>query len=295
MGDVRKMSKLGKKVMQPTKVTDKFVMLGDVKVAKSQLTAAQLAKYAVKGVVALLMFALMFVPIIGKIGASKLGMLYLIGDNGLKSGRASGNVYLRNGRVRQFRVPRLVRNANTSTVRATFALFSSTFRSLTSDEIAAWNSFKATASDRFGRTIIVTGKQAYIRLNALLASVFSPAITVPPVSIPSPTPTEDVVILTNTTSVLRLSYTDNPEGATTQLWATPQLSAGVSRPGQSQFRLIGIIDTTTGGVGLAVTTAYEARFGALVAGGQIFVQMKVVDGSFGLASAITQSVGSVTT
>lgn len=229
-----------------------------------------------------------------KIGASKLSALYLLGDNGLKSGRTSANVYLRNGRIRQFRVPRLVRNAYTSSVRATFALFSGNFRGLTPDEIAAWNSYEGTASDRFGRAIKVTGKQAYIRLNALLASVGTGPLVIPPTGAASPAPTLNPIMTTNTITAVRFDYSTNADGAVTQLWATRPLSAGVSRPGQSQFVLLGTVDTSTGSP-INFSAAYILRFGAPIVGSQIFIQLKVVNPATGLASAISQSSGSITT
>ena len=225
-------------------------------------------------------------------GAAKLSMLYLLGDNGLKSGRASGNVYLRNGRVRQFRVPRLVRNLFTSTARAVFASFSASFKGLSSDEIAAWNNFVGTASDRFGRAIKVTGKQAYIRLNALITSVGGTPITSPPPLAVAPFPTLNIAIGTLTALAFSVEYDTNVTGATTQIWATGGLSTGVSRPGQSQFRLIGTIDTSLTAPA-NINAAYNFRFGVKVSGTQIFIQMKVIDATTGLASAITQSAGQI--
>lgn len=227
-----------------------------------------------------------------KAGAAKLSMLYLLGDNGLKSGRASGNVYLRNGRIRQFRVPRLVRNLFTSTARAVFGSFSSLFKGLSPDQIAAWNNYFGTASDRFGRAIEVTGKQAYIRLNALITSVGGTPIDIPPGLVVAPDPTLNIAIGTLSALAFSVEYDINPTGATTQIWATRGLSPGVTRPGKTQFRLIGTIDTSVTAPA-NINAAYAFRFGVKVSGTQIFIQMKVIDATTGLASAITQSAGQI--
>lgn len=288
------MSKIKKPVPTDKIAVIPSVKVGDVTIYNVPASSKKLLKKlgAVTAMLSLVLLTKGLLLI--KAGAAKFSLLYLIGDNGLKSGRASGNVYLRNGRVRQFRVPRLVRNAYTATVRATFALYSGNFRGLTVDEIAAWNAYKGTASDRFGRIIEITGKQAYVRLNALLASIGSLGIGLPPTGMAAPSPTLNPDITVNTGVALSINYTTQPEGGTTQLWATAPLSAGVTRPGQSKFVQIGVIDTSVSGPA-SIIGAYTLRFGTPISGAQIFIQLKVVDGATGLPSAITQSLGSVTT
>src|SRR5262245_32873673 len=80
-----------------------------------------------------------------------LCMLYLWANNGKMSGRADGNVYMRNGRTRGFRVPSLVRNAYTSLVRSIFTGFSQAFSNLTSDQILSWDNFSYVKSNRFAQ------------------------------------------------------------------------------------------------------------------------------------------------
>src|SRR6266704_3936690 len=52
-------------------------------------------------------------------------MLYSVANNGKFSGRADGNVYMANGRTRAYKKPRRVLNANTESVKAILAFFSS--------------------------------------------------------------------------------------------------------------------------------------------------------------------------
>jgi hypothetical protein len=80
------------------------------------------------------------------------------------------------------------------------------------------------------------------------------------------------------------------------VWATGQKSTGTNRPGQSQFRLIGVIDTSvTPGAGVSIYAAYIARFGAPIVGSQTFVQLKNIDAASGLESSVTQSPAFTTT
>ena len=246
---------------------------------------------AVLGVIAFI--ALMFVPMLGKAIGVKLGALYLFGDNGKKSGRTGGNVYQRNGRVREFKVPALVRNTYTSFVRSVFATYSSAFRALTPEQILEWNSYVGTSSDRFGRMIEVKGKQAFIRLNGNLANSNQSSITDPPVSGIPPLAT---LLAPPTIAVgaaqFDLPYTVNPTGAFTEIFATACLSAGVSRPASSKFRMITVVDTTVASPA-DLYAAYVAKFGIPVAGSNIFVRAKVIGDSSGLASAITAEYSTV--
>ena len=237
------------------------------------------------GIVAVI--ALMFVPIVGKAIGAKLGALYLFGDNGKKSGRTGGNVYQRNGRVREFKVPALVRNTYTSFVRSVFATYSSAFRALHPEQIIEWNNYKGYSSDRFGRMVEIKGKQAFIRLNGNLANSTQSPINDPPVSgIPPLATLLAPPTIKVSGSVFDLPFTPNPTGVFTEIFATASLSAGVSRPANSKFRMITVIDTS--GVSPAdLWAAYVAKFGVPTVGANIFVRAKVIGDSTGLASAIT--------
>ena len=108
-------------------------------------------------------------------------MLYQFANNGKLSGRASGNVYARNGRVRGMTVPKLVQNSNTQRVRSMFGTNSSSFRNLTADQIKAWNEASGFATvDRFGNEVNLTGKTLFVSLNQNLKLVAAPALTFPP-------------------------------------------------------------------------------------------------------------------
>jgi hypothetical protein len=202
---------------------------------------------------------------IKKVGAI-VAMLYIRGDNGRMSGRASGNVYMRNGRSRQFVVPRLVQNSYTSGARSLFSSFSSAWSTLTTSQQNTWNNVNDVfKSDRFGNPVLIRGKQLYIERNCNLVGVGIAAINtyVNPVVMPTittltPTGTEVAGLLT----VLSNAFAPSPTDATVnyKVYATPALSNGIQRPRSSQFRLISIVAHGQSTPYNALT-AYTTKFG----------------------------------
>lgn len=205
-------------------------------------------------------------------------MLYSLANNGKLSGRADGNVYMRNGRIRGMKVPALVQNAKTAGVRNSFATFSSGWNGLTDDERLTWlstTSFKAI--DRFGRSFNLTGKNLFISLNQNLASIGLPQINNAPLPQAVLSPTSlDVTISVGGTSVL-LTFTPTPVPADTRwiVFATAGKSLGTSRPGRSQYKQIAVINS-----GLAsprnMWTEYLAVFGTPVVGTRVFIRLTPV-------------------
>lgn len=231
--------------------------------------------------------ALLFPLAMGVKGA----MLYLIADNGKKSGRADGNVYMRNGRVRGFVVPSLVQNGYTTAVRALLSMLSQGWNALTDSDRASWLSIDwLFRSNRFGVPKLVKGKEAYVMLNTNLTNIGGTLITVAPPSsdgVPGITgldPTADQS--SNTVDVV---FSPSPTDATVDhlVFATTALRAGISRPKASAFRLI---TTIAGGTASPVNIAadYNTKYGqgwqdAAYLGAKIWIKVVPINNTTGVS------------
>lgn len=234
--------------------------------------------------------AFLLLPALGAAKGLQLSALYLFADNGKKSGRTGGNVYMRNGRTRGFRVPALVRNAYTSIARTTLATFSSMWNTLTESERLSWlTSAGAIVSDRFAQPVLIKGKNLFVQLNANLFYAGQPPITDAPFI-------AGVSGLSSLTAAIAdggaktISYTPTPTlaGQTGLVFATGAKNAGVYRPSQSAFRLIGVIPPGTAAP-FDINAMYVAKFGEPATGQRVFIQVKMVANDSGLESAITQA------
>jgi len=228
-----------------------------------------------------------------KLFAKKVGvivaMLYIRGDNGRMSGRASGNVYMRNGRIRQFVVPRLVQNAYTATARTAFAAFSTAWSGLSQASQDTWNNVTDVfKSDRFGAAVLIRGKQLYIERNVnnqdvggALLTTFPPAEPILGITSATLTATTSGGIIT----VLSAAFDPSPVDASTavKVFGTPVLGNGINRPKASTFRMFSVI------AGAATTPAnlladYTAKFGNVgTAGQKIFMKLVPVNINTGQA------------
>lgn len=228
----------------------------------------------------------------GAAAAGSFAALYLFANDGKVSGRMSGDVKMRNGRSRAMAFPSLVRNAYTMAVRSTFSLFSQGFRGLTATQVAAWNAFSYKHSNRFAVSYDVKGKMAYVGLNQNLTNIGQTPISDPP----SFVGTLDVVLSTpivfasaGTVTVTSSAYT----AADSYIWyATGSLSAGVSRPASSAFRIIGVDAVITAGVA-DLSAMYVAKFGNPIAGNKLFVYAVAVDKTTGERGVGSNIIGGV--
>jgi hypothetical protein len=236
---------------------------------------------------ALLLVCIMAATFAPVIGAAKIAMLYMYADNGKKSGRADGNVYMRNGRIRAMRVPSLVRNGYTTGVRSLFASFSSSFRSLGTGVIKAWNAFSYSNSDVFGRAKTVSGKQAFVGLNQNLSNIGAPTIDAPPTLAGASAQTAAGM----TISIGDATIAFDEYGAANAemhylVFATAPQSTGVSRPSASAFRIItSQTNLSTGGNDALLYAAYVTKFGEPPLGSQVFITWKGINKTTGEAIA----------
>lgn len=214
-------------------------------------------------------------------------MLYSLANNGKLSGRADGNVYARNGRVRAMKMPSLVQNSNTQRVRSMFGANSSAFRSLTVDQINAWNTASGFSTvDRFGNEVLLTGKTLFVALNQNLKLVGAAPITAPPTPI-------GVIGLSmldaqpdagNRDFLLDFLATPVPAGCSMLISATAPLSKSISRPGRSAFRVVAVKPAATA-TGVDIWADYVDKFGTPAVGTRIFVRVQIISTVTGQASA----------
>lgn len=220
-------------------------------------------------------------------GSSYLAMLYMIAENGKKSGRADGNVYMRNGRIRGMSIPRLVQNGFTQAVRSAFGSFSAAFRSLGQAQQNAWNSTKGFfKSDRFARQIEISGKTLFVMLNQNLFNIGESPILDPPApeAVPGITALEVTATVGGTTA-LSLAFDPAIDASVSILVeATPALSNGVNRPGRSAYRVITVLDSTDISPA-SILTAYVARLGAMISGTKVFVRLTPINATTGQSGA----------
>lgn len=226
-------------------------------------------------------------------------ILYLFAFNGKVSGRMDGNVLMRNGRGRGFTVPALVRNAYTVLQRALLSSLSSGWAALTDGERDSWlNVTNVFKSDRFGQQKAVKGKSLFVERNQNLINVGEPTITsyIPSDGVGAITAADPNIAVTTgviTTLTIDVEPDPTPAGQTTLVFATAQLGAGINRPGQSAFRLIG---AQAGGSAspLNVLAVYTAKYGAVAQSGtKIFFQLKPVNIETGQAGIPIQTVVTV--
>ena len=251
------------------------------------------AKKYFKIALGLFLFAALFIPFVGKAIGLKMSALYMFSNDGKVSGRTGGDVKMRNGRSRAMAFPALVRNIYTSTARGFFSTFSSGWRGLSDAKRTTWLNWSYSTVDRFARPITIKGKSAYVGINTNISNVGGTPIGYAPVGATPPSATIITELAIDVSlSQMNIVYPTNADGATTLVYATISLSPSVSRPSQSAFRLIGIIDTSSASPA-DIWTAYNLKSGLPAIGSRVFIQLKSIDAVTGLPSAITQADGLV--
>jgi hypothetical protein len=186
----------------------------------------------------------------------------------------------RSGQYRRARsLPTQPRTSAQVNARARLTSASAAWRGLTDAQRAAWNGFAQSFSvvNSLGQTINLTGAQCYVKVNTVLALTGSAAVTAPP-ALPTFGPTlATALTATAGTQALSVASTLTTGSSTYMVYASPQMSAGVSYCGQ--FRYLANFTQATA-TKLDILSAYTAKFGALLAGKKIFV--KVVQNMSGM-------------
>lgn len=182
-------------------------------------------------------------------------------------GKIGGHVASKNRSGAYFRTKVTPVNPQTTyqnAARAMLASFSSAWRSLTAAQRAAWDaavsSFQST--NVFGDLVNPTGKNLYTKLNVNLENAGQSAITSPPVPVAIDEPT--LAITTNTAAALTITVGNLNTGQTYLIFATSQVSAGVSFMKQ-RYRLITRMDGAAAQP-YDIHAVYVTKFGARLAG-----------------------------
>jgi hypothetical protein len=190
--------------------------------------------------------------------------------------------------------PRTVAQQN---VRSNLATIAASWKTLTPDQVAGWNSLASTVTlkDSLGNSYNPSGIDLYVANNRNLSDIGEAIISDPPSTAVS---FEDISPLTVTVAAGTAAFTiaptidAAPTGTKFLVRATPQLSSGVSYIGRSKYRNVESF-AATAYASLNVLAAYNALFGTLVAGQNIGVQVSMTDIATGFKSLAVTALATV--
>jgi len=196
------------------------------------------------------------------------------------SGKIAATVYSRNrggAVIRNRRTPINRRSVGQSGQRQALASFASSWRGLTQSQRDSWNS--ATGAfpyqNKLGETKYLSGAQLYQQFNQNSLLIGGSAITTAPASFAFATFTATLTAASTPTMSIAFTPTPMPTDNNLLVYATGNLSPGITAPNRSSFRKIGLIadaDTSPADV----LADYQAVFGDPVAGQKIFVELRPV-------------------
>lgn len=177
-------------------------------------------------------------------------------------------------------------------IRNGLSTFSQGWKALTAAQRNAWSgaveSFAKT--DVFGSLKSPSGINLYIKLNQNLTEAAQTPLVLPP--LPAGVDSPETITVTGAagTPALSLSYTGAtaPSGLTWLISGTPQISPGKSYV-KNLFRTFSVVAAPASSP-VNILAAYTARFGTLVAGMKVVVQVVVVNNATGQKSLPVQSV-----
>jgi len=187
-----------------------------------------------------------------------------------------GNVTFSRGRSgaisRQRSNPTQPRTAAQVNARARLSSMAAAWRGLTDAQRAAWAAFAAsfTIVNRIGTTISITGSQAYVKVNTTNLLNGDAVVSVPPALPAFVACTVTGLTATAGTQLLEANGASPAAGTKYMFYASPQKSAGVTFNGQ--FAYLQTLTTATASE-FVLTTAFTAKYGALIAGKKVFVRV----------------------
>lgn len=125
------------------------------------------------------------------------------------------------------------RTSDQASVKSIFKQLSQSWKSLTNEQILAWNSLALTQAGRsvLGTSAKVTGSNLYMRLNYWIVFCGGTALTAPPTLRGVETPDEATIVLTNAAFTFSLNGepTTNQENLRLIIMASAPQSNGVTR------------------------------------------------------------------
>ena len=194
--------------------------------------------------------------------------------------------------LRQRAMPTQPRTAAQINARSRLTSQAAAWRGLTDNQRAAWQAFAAsfTVNNSLGTTINLTGAQCFVKVNTTNLLIGDATVTTPPALPAFAAALTTGLTLTAGTPAVKIAGSGTLTGVKYMMFASPQLSAGVSYCGSFRY-LATFTNFTTGFMDL--TTAYSAKFGAPIVGKKIFV--KVVQSQLGMQDNGTLYAGIVQT
>lgn len=203
------------------------------------------------------------------------------------SGSVGGTTYSKNRNglfLRAKTAPTQPRTMAQDNVRAAFTGSAQAWRSLTDAQRAGWHALGAQVktTDALGQSSTLTGAQAHLALNAVLATVgaspIADAPSQPEASAALPAITLEAARQGTAAGVFSLFVRSAAYGGKVQVYASRAVSAGRSYFGNSDFRLLQVVDGLVNG-GTQVTDAYIAKYGTPALGAKIAVKLVPVSPS----------------
>lgn len=212
-----------------------------------------------------------------------------MGENGAKmalviggaqfSGKIGNKVFLKSGTVRSYAIPTNPATAAQAAVRALVASGSTQYRSFTAGQQDDWHNaaLNFPRVNNVGDTYTLSGMTFFTSClmlgqlaNAVYPSFLIPTATTPPVPKTSSLATTSSVF-SNAIKMQVFQSGSIFADELVMMFATPELSPGITFTRPSRYRLIGIYDNTIAVTGsYVITTDYIAMFGALPASGTRF-------------------------
>lgn len=181
--------------------------------------------------------------------------------------------------VRQRAIPTQPRTVAQIAARSRLTTQSAAWRGLTDAQRAAWNAFAQsfTVTNSLGTTINLTGAQCFIKVNTVNLLNGDATVNTPPALPSFLAVTVTGVTAVAATPLISLQGVNPAAGTKFMIFASPQLSAGVSFNGK--YAYLSTQQTFTTG-SMSIQSVYAARYGALIVGKKIFV--KVVQSQAGM-------------
>jgi hypothetical protein len=197
-------------------------------------------------------------------------------------GKIGGHVMSKNrgGAYMRTKVtPSNPRSAAQTTVRSHLTTLSQGWRGLSASAIAAWNAAVGsfTHTNIFGDIHSPSGLNLYVKLNANLLEVGTAALALPPLPAAVIAPITIGAAAAAVANTFIVSFTVSPVPAST-VWivrATKQVSPGKSAI-KNLYRDVKYLAAAVA-TGVSIDTEYVAKFGALVAGEKIGVEITAVN------------------
>jgi hypothetical protein len=197
-------------------------------------------------------------------------------------GKINGSVFARNRGGAYVRTKVTPLNPQTSAQVAARSLLTGlaqNFRSLSQDQITAWNNAVTQwqTTDVFGDLVSPTGLALYVRLNANIQNGGGTPISTPPSPVGASALTDLALVADVSSSQFDVAFSPSSVPANHSLYieSTSMLSPGINNA-NSRFRFIAV-EATGGASPVDVFTAQTTKFGALVAGQKVYVRCKFIN------------------